>query len=628
MADEWKKSQDKTAVYDDLAIRRLNAENARRKLELLEQQQYEEMAAQGFISPEKGVQLASMTQGFDANTGTNAGGLAFDQGVDFGANVYVPHNEVPTYQPQVSDPTVQSTYDIPELKEMQYFSPEKHEQMFKDRSNLISMAQQMAAAGVDIEKPDWENPDAVYMIKKFRDAENRFKSEYSQRQMGYEAEKSLIEKGRRLEAPGNMGTEFTTMRQSYDPTLVNDAIDDFNLSFKEYNDKPLTDARRSDLLGGAKDLGEAIDNGTGRVGRWFKGKVERLSKNGLRANEIADLKAEVMRVGLPGYDPTKDKDRALDWSKENREKDKYSRGKNIKTAAAADLYDTWKKVVNNKQISGLKTTLGANNVEISGDVMTITMPADKVESVEMGGIKSEKYGKEIVYTFDLKDDETSEFGFVNLMANKMGIPKKEAQELHYNFGEAKRGDRELEASKYDDEGNLREGQEATTQEYFVSNPIQNTASAVSDIDNDPNKTDEEKESLKDSEYQGLADEIRKVVRKINKGPREVDREGSIVTIKYDTGREDDLVYDLSDQSQRHLLENKMEEYFADNPNLYTSLKGKSKFEKSRGGYFGQKGTVGGSKNKKGSSNFESGSKTRPVKNEVPKKVDKFLKNFE
>ena len=333
-------------ISRDLAVREQNS-----RTQALRVAQQEEMARQrgGFVEPGRGLQLAGITTGFDASTGTGAGGQAYQQGLDFGTNIAIPYGQSGMMQaPQ------EAGYDS-------LNPPEKLEQIGLDEfyegySQLNELGQTAAKTGVDVNAPDPSDPDAMEISRQYHQMLNKLKVDGQALTQGYDAQKMFAEKGYGVEQ--HQGTTEFSDRFEFD--RYDKDVAELGTFAKEMFTRGAVGDANTQLFGSPdSDIYEASRTYQGRVGAYFY-QADQMEQQG-QINEANLIRQKMFDVLGPVYDSTKQQALGIKEQELQRKKDKdaYARKKDFKGAkkkydVIANLNERIYKLQNHGEIDFIK----------------------------------------------------------------------------------------------------------------------------------------------------------------------------------------------------------------------------------------------------------------------------------
>lgn len=397
-------------IARDLAIKEKNAETARLKYmadqDALAQQQ-------GFIRPGQNMKLASMTAGFDAGQGTAAGGLAYQQGIDFGTRIGVPNASIQPVAPQ------QAAY-------AQVAAPEELEQVnleefYGKYSQLNQLGQAAARAGVDINNPDPMDPDSMEIAGQYHTLYNELLSRGEALQQGYKATQKAQEKGQIIEQHQGP-TQFT---DAFDAKKYDFDVQQLNMKAKEFYTRGALGEANEMLFGGPNaSIEDAAKNYSGRVGAYFY-QADVLESQG-RINEANLIRQKMFDVLGGVYDSTKQQGLALKAEdlKRKKDKDAYLRKKDFNKG-----YKKYESVANlQKKIFDLQ-----NHGEI-GFIKQNHPDATYVTDAGTAYVQFRDNKTGEMVTIDVADDEALAAQFMKDNPKFLDVTLADYQEVKQKFG--------------------------------------------------------------------------------------------------------------------------------------------------------------------------------------------------
>ena len=306
--DRYYKS--KADIQQQLATERMNAETAR--LRAQQNQQAAALAAQeaGFVQPGQNVQLASITPGFDVNNGTAAGGMAYQQGVDFGTHI-------PIQQSAMGGPQAPAQVGYGQMAPPEELEQVNLEQFYAGYSQLNEIGQYAARVGVDVNNPDPLNPDEMEISRQYHQLYNQLLQEGEGLQQGYLATQEAQKKGQLIESHQGP-TQFT---DAIDAKKYDADVSALSLDAKEFYTRGAAGEANTMLFGDSNaTIYDAAKSYKGRVGAYFY-MADQLEAEG-RPVEANLIRRKMFDVLGGVYDSTKQQKLALDAEELQRKKDK------------------------------------------------------------------------------------------------------------------------------------------------------------------------------------------------------------------------------------------------------------------------------------------------------------------
>ena len=319
-------SKSAQVVARELAV---NEQNARTSAARLAQEQEILRQQREFVQPGENVELASATQGFDANQGTSAGGLAYRQGVDFGSQIQIPNQGDGLSQA----PNQVSYTDAERPEDLQQIDLEG---FYNGYSELDEIGRTAARLGVDVRNINPLDPDEKEIGQQYWSKYNQLQARAEELQQGYLAEQKRQEKNQIMEdrEPGRgsqFGDAFDAKKYDFDVTALGDFAKDV------YTRESLGAANLQ--LFGSKDgdMYSAFRTGGGRVGQYFM-MAQELEDNG-QPKEANLVRQKMFDVLGPIYDSTKQQGLALEKEKLDNDKDKFAYAKQKDYKGTKETFD-------------------------------------------------------------------------------------------------------------------------------------------------------------------------------------------------------------------------------------------------------------------------------------------------
>jgi len=305
----------------ELEIQRKRAEISERRLD-------QSQDDQEFVSPESGrYAMASQTPGFTTSEGTNAGGLAYNQGHDFGTNVSVPYEDDRIGGLQRGSDVSYGKF-VPQENLEQY----RLKDFYGDVSKLNTLGEKLAAADIDINDPNFMDEDEMEMVRQWNDLYNDILERQNNLRTGYEARKSHQEKGQRTES--HQGT--TGFDDFYKDDMFDKDVSELNRFAKETYSRNSQREANSILFGPGGTLESAMQNRSGRVGEQFAvaDALERSGKTG-QANL---LRRKMLDVLGSTYNSVKQQELGLKREELERKKLKDANDLDLKRKSKSSKY--------------------------------------------------------------------------------------------------------------------------------------------------------------------------------------------------------------------------------------------------------------------------------------------------
>lgn len=260
MAEPKRYHRSKVDIQQQLATERMNAETAR--MRAMQNEQAAGLAAQeaGFVQPGQNVQLASITPGFDVNQGTAAGGMAYQQGVDFGTHIPVQQ------QMAMGGPQAPAQVGYGQVAPPEELEQVNLEEFYSGYSQLNEIGQYAARVGVDVNNPDPLDPDAMEISRQYHQLYNGLLQQGEALQQGYSATEEAQKRNQLIEAHQGP-TQFT---DAIDAKKYDADVNALSLDAQEFYTRGAAGEANTMLFGDPNaSIYDAAKSYKGRVGAYF-----------------------------------------------------------------------------------------------------------------------------------------------------------------------------------------------------------------------------------------------------------------------------------------------------------------------------------------------------------------------